>query len=123
MSKMGSHEPFEICITSYEKKKGWESNRQFDSRPLKVGNRPDPGACRWSAIDHWKALDDGYNFALDLIVIRGLQRKLCALKVMGVLVVGISRLPFGSPKTKSHLDVAPMESCKVYYMGEGGGFP
>jgi hypothetical protein len=21
------------------------------------------------------------------------------------------------------LDVAPMESCKVYYMGEGGGFP
>jgi hypothetical protein len=21
------------------------------------------------------------------------------------------------------LDVAPVESCKVYYMGEGGGFP
>jgi hypothetical protein len=25
--------------------------------------------------------------------------------------------------TKSHLDVAPMESCRVYYKGEGGGFP
>jgi hypothetical protein len=24
---------------------------------------------------------------------------------------------------KSHLDVGPMERCKVYYKGEGGGFP
>jgi hypothetical protein len=32
-------------------------------------------------------------------------------------------LPFGSPRTKSHLDVALAERCKVYYMGEGGGFP
>jgi hypothetical protein len=24
---------------------------------------------------------------------------------------------------KSHLDVAPVEWCKVYYMREGGGFP
>jgi hypothetical protein len=36
---------------------------------------------------------------------------------------------FGTPTweswdpKKSHLDVAPMESCRVYYMGEGGGFP
>ncbi len=37
--------------------------------------------------------------------------------------MGISGLPFGSLGTKSHLDVAPMESCKVYYKGEGGGFP
>ncbi len=35
--------------TSYGRKKGRESNWQFDSRPLKVGNRPDPSACRWSA--------------------------------------------------------------------------
>ncbi len=26
-------------------------------------------------------------------------------------------------RTKSHLDVAPMESYRVYYKGEGGGFP
>jgi hypothetical protein len=37
--------------------------------------------------------------------------------------VGISGLPLGNPGTKSHLDVAPMESCRVYYKGEGGGFP
>jgi hypothetical protein len=37
--------------------------------------------------------------------------------------VGISGLPFGSPGTKMHLDVALVESYKVYYKGEGGGFP
>jgi hypothetical protein len=29
----------------------------------------------------------------------------------------------GSLGKKSHLDVASTERCKVYYMGEGGGFP
>jgi hypothetical protein len=29
----------------------------------------------------------------------------------------------GSLETKSRLDVAPMERCRVYYKGEGGGFP
>ncbi len=37
--------------------------------------------------------------------------------------MGISGLPLGSPRTKSHLDVALVESCRVYYKGEGGGFP
>jgi hypothetical protein len=32
-------------------------------------------------------------------------------------------LPLGSPGTKTHLDVAPMERRKVYYKGEGVGFP
>jgi hypothetical protein len=30
---------------------------------------------------------------------------------------------FGTPKTKSHLDEGAAERCRVYYMGEGGGFP
>jgi hypothetical protein len=30
---------------------------------------------------------------------------------------------FGSPKTKSHLDVAPVEFCRIYYKGEGGASP
>jgi hypothetical protein len=70
----------------------------------------------------WKALNKGYNFALDLVAITGLHTKLCALKVAGILVVRISGLPLGSPGTKSHLDVAPVENYKVYYKGEGGGF-
>jgi hypothetical protein len=32
----------DICSSSYEQKKGRESNCQFDSWPLKVGNRPLP---------------------------------------------------------------------------------
>jgi hypothetical protein len=35
----------------------------------------------------------------------------------------VSGLPLENPRTKGHLDVAHVEWCKVYYMGEGGGFP
>jgi hypothetical protein len=49
--------------------------------------------------------------------------KLWAPKVAGVLVVGIPGLPLGSPGTKCHLDVTPVERCKEYYKGEGGGLP
>ncbi len=113
----------DICSTSHGKKKGRESNWQFDSRPPKVGNQPDPDVCRCSVTHRWKALNEGYNFAFDLIAIRGLHKKLCTLKVARVLIVGILGLPLGSPRTKGHLDVAPVESRKIYYMGEGGGFP
>jgi hypothetical protein len=37
--------------------------------------------------------------------------------------MAISGLPLGSPRTKRHLDVGPVGSHKVYYKGEGGGFP
>jgi hypothetical protein len=30
---------------------------------------------------------------------------------------------FETPKTKSHLDEGATERCKIYYMGEGDGFP
>jgi hypothetical protein len=72
---------------------------------------------------HWKALDKGYNFVSNLITIGGLHMKLWAPKVTRVTFVGISGLPLGSLGTKNHLDVAPVESCRVYYKGEGGGFP
>jgi hypothetical protein len=99
------------------------SNWQFDSRPLKVGNRPDSLVCRQRATYCWKALDEGYNFASDRTAIGALHKKLCALKVAGVLANATSGLPLGSPGTKSHLDVTPVERRRVYYKGEGGGFP
>jgi len=37
--------------------------------------------------------------------------------------VRISGLSFRSPKTKCRLDVGLMERHKIYYNGEGGGFP
>jgi hypothetical protein len=75
-----------------------------------------------SSLYHWKALNEGYNFAFDLIAIEGLHRKLCALKVVEMPAIGISGLSLGSPGTKSHLDVVLGESYIVYYKGEGGGF-
>jgi hypothetical protein len=96
---------------------------QFDSRPLKVKNRPDFLVCRWCATYRWKALDKEYNFSLDLISIRGLHTKLWGLKVVEVPTLGISGFPFGSFETKCHLDVGFVERHRVYYKGEGGGFP
>jgi hypothetical protein len=113
----------DIWNTSYGQKKGWESKCQFDSRPLKVGNRLDLLTCRWRATYCWKALNKGYNFALDYIAIKGLYAEVWTPKVAGVPTVGISGFPLGSPRTKSHLDVAFVERCRVCYKGEGGGFP
>ncbi|CAM6044223.1 unnamed protein product [Sphagnum compactum] len=95
----------------------------FDSRPLKVGNRPEILGCRGRATYRWKALDESYNFASDCIAIQGLLAKLWGSKVAGVPFGAISGLPRGSPGKNSHLDVASVESCRVYYKGEGGGFP
>jgi hypothetical protein len=113
----------DIYSTSYGKKKGRESNWQFDSQPLKVGNRPDPSACSWSTINRWKALEDSYKFASDLIPIEGLSKELWPRKVPKVQTRIVSGLLLGSPGTKSHSDVGAIERCREYYMGEGGGFP
>jgi hypothetical protein len=52
----------DICSPSYGQKKSRESNCQFNSQPLKVGNRPAPNV-RWgSATWRWKALEEGYKF-------------------------------------------------------------
>jgi hypothetical protein len=112
-----------ICNTSYGWNKGWESNWQFDSRPLKVGNRPDPGVCRWSATHRWKALKESYKFSLDLIPIKGWGEKLWTPKVPKVQIETVSGLHFGSPGKKCHSDASAAEKHKEYYMGEGGGFP
>jgi len=65
--------------------------------------------CRWRETYCWKALDEEYNFALNLISIRGLNAKLWAPKVIGVPTLAISRLPLRNPGTKCHLDVGLVE--------------
>jgi hypothetical protein len=57
------------------KRRARKSNYQFDFRRLKVKNHPDLLAFRWRATYHWKALDNGYNFALDLISIKEISQK------------------------------------------------
>jgi hypothetical protein len=104
----------DIFSKSYGRKKGRESNWQFDSRSLKVENRPDPGAWRQIAAHRWKALKESYKFASDLIPIGGLNKKLRVAKVPEVQTGIVSGLPLGSHGTKSHLDVAPVEWRREY---------
>jgi len=70
MSKMGSHGPFGHMQHTLWQKEGSRI------KPLKVINRLDPGACRWSSTHHWKAIEESYKFDLDLIPIRGLSKEL-----------------------------------------------
>jgi hypothetical protein len=84
----------DICSPSYGRKKGWESNWQFDSRPLKVGNWPESDVIRGSATWRWKALEESYKFGLDLVPIGGWGEKLWSLKVPGVQTLGFH---FGTP--------------------------
>jgi hypothetical protein len=74
----------DICSPSYGQKKGRESNWQFDSRPLKVRNRPLSDLQIKSAIRRWKDLDAGYKFGSDLDAIRLHSQELWAPKVPGL---------------------------------------
>jgi len=74
----------DIYSPSYGQKKGRESNWQFDSRPLKVGNRGLPDIRSKRATSRWKDLDEGYNFGLDLVAIQVYSRELWRFKVPGV---------------------------------------
>jgi hypothetical protein len=93
----------------------------------------------------WKALDEGYNFDLGFISIRGMHAKLWGPKVvrsqLGFISIGgmhiklwgskvvrvpsltILGLPLGNLGTKCHLDVGLVERHIVYYKGKGFGFP
>jgi hypothetical protein len=85
-----------IYSPNYGQKKGWESNWQFDSQPLKVGNRPAPDV-RWgSATCRWKDLNEGYKIGSDLVPIRGRGEELWRSKVLGVQP-GHIRDNFGTP--------------------------
>jgi hypothetical protein len=74
----------DICSPSYGQKKDRESNWQFDSRPLKFGNRPLPDVRFERTTWRWKDLDEGYNFGLDLVAIQLRSRELWWFKVPGV---------------------------------------
>jgi hypothetical protein len=87
MSKMGSHDPF-----GHLKHKLWpKEGSGIASISLRAN---------WCSTNCWKALDEGYNFASNLISIGGLHAKLWASKITRVSTLGILRLPLGSPETK-----------------------
>jgi hypothetical protein len=123
MFEMGSHDPFEHLKNKLWPKKRLGVKLAIWLSTTKVRNHHNFLVLRWCVTYRWKDIDKGYNFTLDLISIKGLQTKLWAPKLAGVPTLGISRLPLGSPGTKCHLDASLVAKHKVYYKGEGGGFP
>jgi len=118
MSKMGLHDPFRHLKHKLWPKEGWKPNLQFDSRSLKVKNHLNFLSCRWHATYRWKALDESYNFGLDLISIGGLHAKLWVPKVVEDPIVRITGFPLGSPKTKCHLDVGLWKGIEYTIRGK-----
>jgi hypothetical protein len=106
----------DICSPSYGQKKGRESNWQFDSRPLKVGNRPLPDVRFGSATSRWKNLDKGYNFGSELVAIQLRSRELWQFKVPGV-PPGQFRDSISGVPTKCAIRVPPPRSNAEYTIG------
>ncbi len=111
----------DIFSTSYGRKKGPESNWQFDSRPPKVGNRPIPDVCSRNATWRWKALFESYKFGSNLVQIGGWGEELQSPKVPGLQTRTVSKLHFGNPRKKSHSDATPVGERREYYREYGGG--
>jgi hypothetical protein len=123
MSKMSLHDPF-----GHLKHKLWPKERSGVKLTIwlpTIKSQKSPWfhciqvACDIPLESSWR----GLNYDLDFISIGGLHTKLWAPKVIGVLTLGISELPLGSPGTKWHLGVGLVVKHIVYYKGEGGGFP
>jgi len=94
----------DIYSPSYGQKKDRESNWQFDSRPLKVGNRPLLDIRIRITTWRWKALEESYNFGLELVLIRLGSREIWAPKVSG-LQPRQFRDNFGTPTWESRENV------------------
>jgi hypothetical protein len=122
MSKMGSYDPFGHLKHKLWPKEGPGIKLAIWLLTTKSWKSPRFTYLKVVRHIHWKALDEGYNFALDLTSIKGLHTKLWAPKVVGVPTLRISWLPFGSPGTKWHLGASLVARHKVYYKGEDGGF-
>jgi hypothetical protein len=65
----------------------------------------------------WKYLNKGYNFVLDLTLIRCLHMKLWASKVARVPIIKISGLPTWESWEKWHLHAALVVNHKKSYKG------
>jgi hypothetical protein len=88
---------------------------------------------KWACMTHldiWntsygqkKGKDSNWQFDSRPLKIKNWPNFLTCRWRAGVPTLGISGLPFGTLKKKCHLDVGLMERRKIYYKGEGGGFP
>jgi hypothetical protein len=109
----------DICNTSYGQKKGRESNWQFYSRTLKVGNRPDYFTCRRHVTCHWKNL----STRATTLVQTSLRSEVCTRSYSPAKLRDSQPWWFRDSWNKNHSDAIPTGRCRVYYMGGRSWFP
>jgi hypothetical protein len=114
MPKMGSYDPFGYLKHKLWPKEGLSITKSQDS--------PRFPCVQVACHKPLKSFRREYNFGSNPISIEALHTKLWAAKVAEVLISRISKLPFGSLRTKCHLDAGPVARHKIYYKGKSGGF-
>jgi hypothetical protein len=123
MSKMGSHDPFGHLKHKLWPKEGPRVKLTIWLPTIKSRESPRfpyvQVACHIPLESSWQGLQLCFRPYLNCRSIDKVMRP----KVTKIPTLRISRLPFGSPRTKCHLDVSLVERHKVYYKGEGGDFP
>jgi hypothetical protein len=123
MFKMGLHDPFGYLKHKLWPTKGLGVKLSIWLSTIKSQEFPwfpcVQVACHKALESSWQ----GLQLSFRPHSIRGLHTKLWVSKVVRIPILEISRLSFKSPKTKWHLGVGPVAKHKVYYKGEGGGFP
>jgi hypothetical protein len=120
---MGSH-----CSIEYLKHKLWPKEGQGVKLPIWLPTRKSQESTQFTWLQRacnlcWKALNKNYNFASNCISIPSLFAKLWGSKVAGIPICAFQDSHSRVPGEKNHLDVGFMASHKIYYKGEGGGFP
>jgi len=113
---MDLHEPF-----GHLPPKLWAKERskvKLALRPLKVGNRPNSEVCKRIATWLWKALEESYKIASELILIRGLSKKLWMPKVPRVQLETVSGLLLGSPENKAIWMRVPLSNTENTIWGK-----
>jgi hypothetical protein len=102
--------------------KGQESKCQYDSGPLKVGNRHNLLTCKWRVTYSWKAFNESYNFATGFTQLEAYIKSYGFPKLQESQLWKFWDSRLGRLGTKWHLGVIPMARHKEYCEGEGGGF-
>jgi hypothetical protein len=119
MFKTGSHDSFR-----YLKHKLWPKERPGVKLAIWLLTTKSQESTRFPCVqDIIGKFSTRAKNLLQTISIRRLHAKLWAPKSCESPNFGNFGLPLGSPGTKWHLDVGLVKRHKVYYKGEGGGFP
>jgi len=119
MSKMASHYPFGHLQPKLWTKEGPGVKLPTTKSRESTSSRRRLKECDTALKSYWRELQLWFRARPD----PSLGEELWPSKVPGLQPGTVLGLQLGSPEKKSHLDVALAESCIVYYMGEGGGFP